>query len=89
MRAQPRFTCFTGTKVLALTPAEARCGMQFSCFTSTQVQILTQKWHSTQFTCFVSTKVQILTQQQHRRADACCDAAVLSLLALLVQKYKY
>jgi hypothetical protein len=38
----------------------------------------------TQFTCFTNTKVQILTW-----GAACQVAKVLSLLALLVQKYKY
>jgi hypothetical protein len=37
-----------------------------------------------QLTCFTSTKVQILT---HLRRQAC--AAVLSLRALLVPRYKY
>ena len=49
--------------------------------------------HDTQFTCFTSTKVPILTPEEpealrapQRRRDA---REVLSLLALLVQKYKF
>ena len=52
---------------------EACAGTQFSCFTSTKVQILTQSLHATSL-CWIELK---------RRA------LVLSLLALLVQKYKY
>ncbi len=40
----------------------------------------------TQFTCFTGTKVQILTPGQKPGATL---KKVLSLLALLVQKYKY
>jgi hypothetical protein len=41
----------------------------------------------TQFTCFSGTKVRILTQKTYRPKRAAA-AQVLSLLALLVQKYK-
>jgi hypothetical protein len=48
----------------------------------------------TQFTCFTGTKVQILTLQLVPQArmeanDNIVYLEVLSLLALLVQKYKY
>ena len=78
---------------------------QFTCFTSTEVQILTcsvfedgesgaeeagdLKGFGTQFTCFTSTKVQILTARVARRKLEISRASVLTLLAALVQKYKY
>ncbi len=47
----------------------------------------------TQFTCFTGKKVQILTQkallQYALRLDASVRSCILSLLALLLQKYKY
>ena len=48
----------------------------------------------TQFTCFTGTKVQILTPEElytlgHVRGAADAGAAVRSLLALLVQQYRY
>jgi hypothetical protein len=78
---------------------------QFTDFTSTKVQILTPRAcagrpvetalacrEALTFTCFSSTKVQILTPRARagrpvETALACCEP--LSLLALLVQKYKY
>ncbi len=47
----------------------------------------------TQFTCITGTKVQILLQHlqtmQELVESVCVSFKVLSLLALLVQKYKY
>jgi hypothetical protein len=45
----------------------------------------------TQFTCFISTKVRILTLKEYAGdwPAAKKAAKVLSLLALLVQKYEY
>jgi hypothetical protein len=40
------------------------------------------RWAGTQFTCFTRTTVQILTPEELR-------GQVISLLALLVQKYQY
>jgi hypothetical protein len=46
---------------------------------------------NTRFTCFASTKVRILTPEESKAAveDAEAAAVILSLLALLVQKYGY
>jgi hypothetical protein len=71
-------------------------GAQFTCFTGTKVQILTRP----HFTCLTGTKVQILTRLRLVKAKApgylaavasitACFFFVLTLLALLVQKYKY
>jgi hypothetical protein len=78
----------------ALTPPTDNAGTQITCFTSTKVQILTPAMAAaltppignagTQFPCFTSTKIT--------DTDTCSGrslAAGLSLLALLVQKYKY
>jgi hypothetical protein len=46
----------------------------------------------TQFTCFTGTKVQILTQKalvDHLWAASPAELVLLSLLALLVQQYKF
>jgi hypothetical protein len=66
---------------------------QFTCFTSAKVQILTPdelRQALAEFTCFTSTKVQILTPDELRQALAVTVPLlqVLSLLVLLVQKYK-
>jgi hypothetical protein len=67
-------------------PPTEDAGTQFTCFTGTKVQILKQRLEEglpptedagPQSACFTGTKVQILTQKMQ------------SLLALLVQKYKY
>jgi hypothetical protein len=64
----------------------------------TGTKVLSQKALMRDFTCFTSTKVQILTHLRPLkgaasscRADAwrAARAKVLSLLALVVQKYKY
>jgi hypothetical protein len=70
---------------------KATHGTQFTCFTGTQLLVLSY-WYSV--TCFTGTKIQILTQlrppeAQRRRALADETSAKISLLALLVQKYKY
>ena len=76
---------FTRTKVQILTPEELRARriwaprLQFTCFTGTKVQILTRLARDT---------------QTHVGASSADDALkalekVLSVLALLVQKYKY
>jgi hypothetical protein len=74
---------------------------QFTCFTSTKVQILTASGvggaqFTTQFACFTSTKAQILTASGVGGGGripgggyAKVLSLVLSLLALLVQKYKH
>jgi hypothetical protein len=90
------------TQRLWLLRRRSAAGTQFTCFTGTKLQILTQKalqgkyrscsqLMSDQFTCFTSTKVQILTQTalQGKLRLVIEDLAVLSLLALLVQKCKY
>jgi hypothetical protein len=48
-------------------------GTQFTCFTATK---------GTQFTCFTATKVRLKELERIRTQN-------LSLLALLLQKYKY
>ena len=46
-----------------------------------------REWRGSQLTCFTGTKVQIKSVRDDRRSPA--SGEVLSLLALLVQKYKY
>jgi hypothetical protein len=81
------FTCFTSTKVQILTQTEKR-GLSaegedaFTCFTSTKVQILTQ------------TEKRGLCAEGENSHKACIIYVYIykdgsSLLALLVQKYKY
>jgi hypothetical protein len=81
-----QFTSFTSTKVQILTPEELKalydsrdreCGAdsQFTCFTSTIVQILTREASDD-------------SQDWQYGADE-YGTQILSLLALLVQKYKY
>ncbi len=82
----PQFTCFTGTKVQILALREL-------------VEMSKRSGGGPQFTCFTGTKVRILTQllaQLSRRScwsyihtHCASRRKVLSLLALLVQKYKY
>jgi hypothetical protein len=89
-----QFTCFMGTKVQILTLASIRSAYvelrpaqqkdQFTCFTGTKVQILT-------LASIRSAYVELRPAQQ-KELDAALAAAAggaPTLLALLVQKYKY
>ena len=76
---QSSVTCFTSTKVQILTPEELRDAA------ATRLALFPQ------FICFIVTKVQILTPEE-LQDERCSDVSklyVLSLLASLVQKYKY
>ena len=94
-----RFTSFTSTKVQILTPEELRVRGQVLHLLALLVQKY-KYWHlrscvpkgpGTQFTCFASTQVQIQTPEELRAGTQFTYILrpCLSLLALLVQKYKY
>ena len=90
-----QFTCFTSTEVQILTPAKSILRESFGGL----------RLPGTQFTSFASTEVQILTPTRlpgtsgRETAGGAAvleyltaggtNSKVLSLLALLVQKYKY
>jgi hypothetical protein len=85
------FTCFTGTALvlLALLPDGAHRAAQSGAALALLVLLVL-----TCFACFPGTKVQILTLTTPCRATnsmrvAVVPLAVLALLDLLVQKYKY
>ncbi len=91
-----------GTLRLLRGRAAGVAGAQFTCFTGTKVRILTELHpaavaggalaraaaHAQQCTCFTGTKVRILTEL-HLRLLRVLLLVCSSLLALLVQKYKY
>jgi hypothetical protein len=81
------FSCFSGTTVQILTRRKSR---HMLCL----VRVVGRD--AAQFTGFTGTKVQILTQKaalgahcRPRRCGGAVSACILSLLALLVQKYQY
>ena len=92
--AGTQFTCFTGTKVQILTLRKLQ-NVSEDCRTADK--LIDGVNRCTQFTCFPSTKVQIPTPEELcLLKHVGCDAPealsapyALSLLALLVQKYKY
>jgi hypothetical protein len=75
-----QFTCFTSTKVQILQLVDARAGVgictQFSCFTGSKVQIL-------QLVAMIASLLSKVRKDHDQHAQ------VLSILALLVQKYEY
>ena len=76
--------CCPSIKVQILAQFSCFTVAQFSCCTSTKVQILAQ------FACFTSTKVQRLTRKlAGDEVEPRTHAPNKTLLALLVQKYKY
>jgi hypothetical protein len=86
------FTCFTRIKVQILSQkALQRTYLEiiyrFTCFTGTNVQILTQKALQRTYLEIVYRYAQSLQQQQQQQHIPA--GILLSLLALLVQRYKY
>ena len=82
----PCFTSFRQVALLALLVQELQASL-FTCFTSTRASGKSRELARTQFTCFTGTKKY---KYCHRsRNPAFYELQVISLLALLVQKYKY
>jgi hypothetical protein len=82
-----QFTRYTRTKVQILTVARA-------CRNRTRDAQGKDGGDDTHFTCFTGRKVQILTQKARPETvrgtlKAKTEETILTLLALLVEKYKY